>query len=144
VVVSITGTDHVVIAVRDIEDGIRNWRDGLGLTLSHTADLSDVGIRQAFFTLADNTFIELVAPVGEESPLASILESRGEGIHVLALRVDNLEDTVASLQAQGVRLTGVGTPQVFIHPKAANGVMIQLWPKSRPHRWRENETWSTE
>ena len=140
---SITGTDHMVIAVRDIEDGIRNWRDRFGLTLSHAADLADVGIRQAFFTLEDNTFIELVAPVGEESPLADVLESRGEGIHILALKVDNLEEKVAALQAQGVRLTGVGTPQVFIHPKSANGVMVQLWPKSRLHRWRD-ETGSTE
>lgn len=134
---AITGTDHIVIAVRDIEDGIRNWQDRFGLTLSHAVDIDDVGIRQAFFSLADGTFIELIAPAREGSPLNAALDARGEGIHVLALRVDNLENTIAELEAKGVRLTGVGTPQVFIHPKSANGVMIQLWPKSRPHRWRE-------
>ncbi len=134
---SIAGTDHTVIVVRDIDDGIRSWRDGLGLTLSHTADLEEAGIHQAFFALEDGTFLELVAPMRAGSPLDAVLEARGEGIHVLALKVDDLEQTVAELTKQGVRLTGVGTPQVFVHPKSANGVMIQLWPKDRPHRWRD-------
>lgn len=86
---SIIGTDHIVIAVRDIEDGIRNWRDGLGLSLSHTVDLEEAGIRQAFFALDDGTFIELIAPAREGSPLDAALDSRDEGIHVLSLRVDN-------------------------------------------------------
>ena len=121
---SITGTDHIVIAVRDIEDGIRNWRDGLGLSLSHTVDLDEAGVRQAFFALDDGTFIELIAPAREGSPLDAALDSRDEGIHVLSLRVDNLEESTAELEARGVRLTGAGTPQVFIHPKSANGVMV--------------------
>ena len=134
---SITGTDHTVIVVRDIEDGIHKWRDGLGLTLSHRVDLEDAGIRQAFFALEDGTFIELIAPARQGSPLDGVLESRGEGIHVLAMRVDDLEKSVAELSAKGVRLTGVGTPQVFVHPAFSNGIMIQLWPKDRAHRWRD-------
>ena len=55
----------------------------------------------------------------------------------MALTVDNLDQTIETLQARGVKLIGVGTPQVFIHPKAANGVMIQLWPKDRAHRWHD-------
>ena len=50
---------------------------------------------------------------------------------------DYLTTYIAELQAQGVQLVGAGTPQVFIHPKSAHGVMIQLWPKDRPHRWRD-------
>ncbi len=134
-----TGTDHIVLAVRDLEAGIRNWRDGLGMTLSHRADLHDAGIRQAFFTMADHTFIELIAPMNASSSLADLLARRGEGIHVLALRVDDLDATIARFQEAGVRLTGVGTPQVFIHPSATNGVLVQLWPRDRPHRWRDEE-----
>lgn len=134
---SVSGTDHVVIAVRDIDEGIRTWGDRLGLTLSHTADLPEAGLRQAFFALDDGTFIELIAPAGAGSPLDGVLAARGEGIHVLALKVDDLDEAVAGLEARGVRLTGVGTPQVFIHPKSASGVMVQLWPKDRPHRWRD-------
>ena len=65
------------------------------------------------------------------------MKEHGEGVHVLALAVDDLEASVAALQAEGVQLVGAGTPQVFIHPKSAHGVMIQLWPKDRPHRWRD-------
>jgi hypothetical protein len=48
-----------------------------------------------------------------------------------------MEATIERLESQGVRLIGVGTPQVFVHPKSANGVRIQLWPKTQPHRWKE-------
>ncbi|MED5347935.1 MAG: hypothetical protein VYE01_08260 [Pseudomonadota bacterium] len=57
---------------------------------------------------------------------------------MLALAVDDLDESVAALQQQQVQLIGVGTPQVFIHPRSAHGVMIQLWPKDRPHRWRDS------
>jgi len=133
---SITETDHIVIVVKDIEEGIRNWRDGLGLSLSHTVDQADADIRQAFFSLQDGTFIELIAPAHDDSPVAGIVASRGEGVHVVALTVDDLDVTIETLQERGVKLIGVGTPQVFIHPKSANGVMIQLWPKDRAHRWK--------
>ena len=133
---SITETDHIVIVVKDIEEGIRSWRDGLGLSLSHTVDQADAGIRQAFFSLQDGTFIELIAPAHDDSPVAGIVASRGEGVHVVALTVDDLDATIEKLQERGVKLIGVGTPQVFIHPKSANGVMIQLWPKDRAHRWK--------
>ncbi|MEM8767746.1 MAG: VOC family protein [Pseudomonadota bacterium] len=132
-----TATDHIVLAVRDIEEGISNWRDRLGMPLSHRADLDDAGVRQAFFSLQDGTFIELIAPMSDSSPLADLLARRGEGIHVLALRVDDLDSTVARLQDEGVRLSGVGTPQVFVHPSESNGVLVQLWPEDRPHRWRD-------
>ena len=128
-----------MILVRDIEDGIRKWRDGLGLRLSHRVDLEEAGICQAFFALEDGTFIELVAPGRAGSPLGAVVDARGEGIHVLALRVDDLEASAAEFAARGVKLTGVGSPQVFVHPRSANGVMIQLWPKDRPHRWREGQ-----
>ncbi|MFP6808068.1 MAG: VOC family protein [Pseudomonadales bacterium] len=135
---SITELDHIVIVVDDIDKGIEAWRDNLGLTLSHKVNLDDAGIRQAFFTLDDGTFLELIAPAHDESPVTGILKSRGEGVHVVALKVDDLDEAVAALQSQNVKLIGVGTPQVFIHPKSANGVMVQLWPKDRPHRWRAN------
>ena len=57
---------------------------------------------------------------------------------MLALAVDDLDESVAALQQQQVQLIGVGTPQVFIHPRSAYGVMIQLWPKDRLHRWRDS------
>jgi len=134
--VTLTGTDHLVLLVADIEAGVRTWRDDLGLRLTHRADLPEAGMAQAFFLLDDGTFIELIAPASDSSPLNAALESRGEGVHVMAMKVDDLDAAVAELKARGVRLIGEGTPQVFIHPKSANGVMVQLWPSDRPHRWQ--------
>ncbi len=132
-----TETDHIVIVVADIDDAIVTWRDQLGMSLSHKATVPEAGIHQAFFLLPDKTFIELIAPANENSAIQKIIDSRGEGIHVVALKVADLDTSVAELQARGVKLIGVGTPQVFIHPKSANGVMVQLWPSDRPHRWRD-------
>lgn len=133
---AITGTDHLVLLVEDLEAGIRTWRDDLGLTLTHRVALTEAGIDQAFFLLADGTFMELIAPLGDDSPLRSALASRGEGVHVVALRVDDLQATVTRLRARGVRLIGEDTPQVFIHPASTGGVVVQLWPQDRPHRWQ--------
>ena len=133
---AIVGNDHTVLLVRDIEVAVATWRDGFGMTLSHRVDYVEGGLAQAFFTLDDGTFIELIAPLDAASPINGVLESRGEGVHVVALAVDDLDATVEAMQNAGVVLIGVGSQRVFIHPKSANGVMIQLWPKDRPHRWR--------
>ena len=134
---SVTGIDHVVIVANDIDESIDTWQK-IGLTLSHRVDLGSAGMQQAFFSLDDDTFIEVLAPSHEQSPISKTLTDRGEGMHVMALEVDDLKLTVEELQSKGVELIGVGTDQVFIHPKSANGIMIQLWPKDRPHKWKAN------
>ena len=131
------GQDHVVLVVEDIESAIVRWRDQLGIPLQYEVTHEEHGIRQAFFPLPDGTFMELIAPTHENSRVAEILKEKGEGIHVLAMQVDDLESSVKQLQHNGVELIGAGTERVFIHPDSANGVMIQLWPKDRPHRWRD-------
>lgn len=129
--------DHIVIMVRDIEAGIRTW-ENLGFTLSHKVDLTDSGLAQAFFILADGTFLELIAPTTADTPYAQMLQDHGEGLRLLSFRVDDLDATVEDLLRKGVTLRGVGTPRVFIEPTSASGILIQLWPKDRPHRWRDN------
>jgi methylmalonyl-CoA epimerase len=129
--------DHIVLVVADMDSAIAKWRDQFGIPLHHEVTLEEHGLRQAFFPLADGTFMELIAPTREDSRVAEILREKGEGIHVLALQVDDLESSVQQLKENGVELIGAGTERVFIHPDSANGVMIQLWPKDRPHRWRD-------
>ena len=135
--VSFSGIDHIVILVKDIEAGIETWRDKFGLTLTHRVELKESGIWQAFFSLDDGSFLELLAPIHNESAISERLNTQGEGIHVVALEVDQLEESVAEMQKQDVKLLGVGTQQVLVHPRSANGVMLQLWSKDRPHMWRE-------
>lgn len=132
------GQDHLVYVVEDMDSAIEKWRDQMGLPLQHFVDLEEHGIKQAFFTLSDGTFIELLSATNDQSRVAQILKEKGEGIHVVAMQVADLDAAVAQLQENGSELMGVGTDRVFIHPNSANGVMIQLWPKDRPHRWRDS------
>ena len=126
---SFTGVDHIVIRVNDLEDGISTWRDKFGMELERTAENEALGIKQAFFQLDNGGFIELVSPTSEDSAVGKALASRGEGMHTMAMEVADVDATVSQLQEAGVALSGVGGPQVFIHPKSANGILVQLSPK---------------
>lgn len=126
---ALTGFDHVVVRVKDFEEGVATYRDKLGLALERTAESEALGIRQAFFQLPDGGFLEVVAPTSPESAVGRALESRGEGIHTFAMAVDDLDATVAALKANGAQLIGEGGPQVFVHPKSAHGVLLQLSQK---------------
>jgi methylmalonyl-CoA epimerase len=123
---ALTGVHHVVVRVKDFDAGVATWRDALGLELERTAESAPLGIKQAFFPLGDGGFLEVVAPTNPQSAVGRAVESRGEGIHTLAMSVDDLPKTIAALKANGVQLIGEGTPQVFIHPKSASGVLVQL------------------
>jgi methylmalonyl-CoA epimerase len=123
------GVDHVVVRVKDLEQGIRTYRDLLGLRLERTAESQAIGIKQAFFPLPAGGFLEVVAPLAPETPVGRALERSGEGVHTLALAVEDLAGTVKDLQQKGVQLIGAERPvsgQVFIHPKGTHGILIQL------------------
>ena len=124
-----TGVDHIVIRVKDFDSGVATWRDKFGMALERTAESEELGIKQAFFQLANGGFIEIVAPTNAESAVGRAVESRGEGMHTMAMEVEDLDATVKHLEENGVQLIGVGGPQVFIHPKSANGILVQLSPK---------------
>ncbi len=131
------GVDHTVWLVADIDAAIANWQGRLGVQLQHRVDGRDHEAHQAFFPMADGTFVELIAPADEDSPVNKLIEEHGEGVHVLAMRVANLDAAVEQLTDAGVELRGAGTPQVFVKPQFANGTLLQLWPEDRPHRWRD-------
>jgi methylmalonyl-CoA epimerase len=126
---SFTGVDHIVVRVKDLDAGIQTWRDKFGMTLERTAENEALGIKQAFFQLANGGFIEIVAPTDDESAVGRAIKSRGEGMHTMAMEVEDLDATVKHLQDNDVALIGVGGPQIFIHPKSANGILVQLTPK---------------
>lgn len=123
---AIKGVDHVVVRVKDLDEGIANWRDKFGMKLERTAESAALGIKQAFFPFDTGGFLEVVAPLNDESAVGKAVASRGEGLHTLSMAVDDLAATVKHLQDNGVQLIGVGSPQVFIHPKSANGILVQL------------------
>ena len=127
---ALKGFDHLVVRVKDIEAGIATYRDGLGLELERTDESEALGIKQAFFQLPGGGFIEIVAPTDPDSAVGRALENRGEGIHTVAMEVDDLEGTVAAMRDAGMRLIGEGGPQVFVHPKSTHGILLQLTPRS--------------
>lgn len=127
---AITGVDHIVIRVKDLDEGIASYRDNMGMELERTSESAELGIKQAFFPFADGSFLEIVAPLSGDSPVGKALESRGEGIHTISFAVDNMEQTVKDMEAKGVRLIGAGGGgPVFVHPKSAHGLLLQLTEK---------------
>jgi methylmalonyl-CoA epimerase len=117
--------DHVVIAVKDMDQAISTYRDKLGLKLRGINNAPELGIKQAHFDLGDGRFIELAEPLGPETAVGRSIERRGEGIHILAVAVENMEKTKEEYESKGIQLIADGD-QVFLHPKSTNGVLIQL------------------
>lgn len=124
--------DHIGIATERLEDAAAVWRDALGLQLESTEEVATQGVRVAMFSLGES-HIELLEPLTSNSPVGKFLEKRGPGIHHIAVRVDDIREALASLKAKGLRLidevprVGAGNCLVaFIHPAAANGVLLEL------------------
>ena len=126
-----SGVDHVVIAVADLDQGIAKFEAIFGQPVSRTGEPPGAGFKNAYFDF-EHSQIELVAPTNETGPIGRRIANSGEGVHLVAMRCDDLEATVAKLRAQGVRLIGdpgEGNPikgQVFVHPSAAGGLLLQL------------------
>ena len=124
--------NHVAIAVKDLESALHFWRDQLGLTLDHVEDVPSQASKVAFIPVGDSE-IELVQPTDQESGLAKFLEKRGEGLHHFCVEVDDIEAMLTDLQQKGVRLINEepvdlpGRRMAFIHPKASNGVLIEVY-----------------
>jgi len=125
------GLDHVVVAVKDLDAAVGRYEAILGAKVSERREAAAAGMKMAFFQF-DDSFIELVSNLGEEGPIARRLAERGEGVHLMALKVDDLEKTLAELRGKKVRLVGdpgAGNPvkgQVFVHPSETGGVLTQL------------------
>lgn len=125
-----TKLDHIGIAVRSL-DAAKIY-EALGLTIEHTETVESQGVRTAFLSVGDSS-LELLEPTGPESTIAKFIEKRGEGIHHICLRVDDIESHLARLKAEGYRLINEspvpgahGCRVAFLHPAAGNGVLIEL------------------
>ena len=121
---AIKGVDHVVIRVEDFDAAVATWKDTLGMALDRTDESEALGIKQAFFNMDNGGYVEIVAPTNADAAVGKALASRGEGLHTLALEVDDLDATIKDFEANGVQLIGVGSPQVYVHPKSANGMLL--------------------
>jgi len=125
------GLDHVVIAVKDLDAAVGRYEAIYGTAVSERREAPAAGMKMAFFRFPDS-YVELVSNLGAEGPIAKRLEERGEGVHLVAMQVDDLDKTLAELRDKGIRLVGDPGPgkpvqgQVFIHPSMTGGVLTQL------------------
>lgn len=119
--------DHIVVRVNDIGESLKDYEEKLGMKASKGPDaIPEMGMTRAILPLGDDgRFIELAEPLGEGGAIGGALERYGEGVHLVALAVDNLAEAAAEMKANGARVIEAGT-QVFIHPKDGHGVMYQL------------------
>ena len=126
--------NHVAIAVPDLEAASAVYRDTLGARVSEPEDLPDHGVTVVFVTLP-NTSIELVAPLGPDSPLAGFLERHPSGgMHHVCYEVDDITAARDRLKERGARVLGGGQPEtgahgkpvLFLHPKDFCGTLIEL------------------
>jgi methylmalonyl-CoA/ethylmalonyl-CoA epimerase len=129
--------DHVAILVDDLDATLSFWRDALGMELTHIDDTPAENAQVAFLPTGGSE-IELVRPTTPDSGLARFLEKRGPGIHHICLEVDDIHGMLEQLKQRGValineepRLGSGGRRYAFIHPKSANGVMVELYELPR-------------
>lgn len=127
--------DHIGIAVRSIDAA--SIYAALGLSIDHVETVVSQGVRTAFLSVGDSN-LELLEPTGPDSSVAKFIEKRGEGIHHLCFRVDDLEQSLHELKEKGFRLINEhpvpgahGCRVAFLHPSAGNGVLIELSEKER-------------
>jgi methylmalonyl-CoA epimerase len=128
----LTEIDHVAIAVRDLEAAIAYYRDTFGAEVDHREVVESDGVEEALLKVADS-YIQLLTPTRDDSPVAGYLEKRGEGIHHVGYRVQDCAVALESVKASGGRVIDEaprpgsrGTTVAFVHPKGAFGTLIEL------------------
>lgn len=124
--------DHVGIAVRDLEAAVEHYRRAFGIEPAHRETVEDQGVEEVLFKVG-TSYIQLLGPLGPDTPVGRYLERRGEGVHHVGYRVEDVAGALARLRDQGHRLVDEaprpgsrGTTVAFVHPKAFEGVLVEL------------------
>ena len=128
----IRGSDHVGIAVKNLDEASKFWVDTLGLKLLRIEEVPDQKVRIAILEAGETT-IELLEPTSPDSPVSKFIGKRGEGLHHMTFETDNLADRLSHLKNANIglideapRIGAGGACIAFIHPKSAHGVLIEL------------------
>ena len=128
----LTEIDHVAIAVADLEAAITYYEETFGCSVDHREVIEKDGVEEALLKVADS-YVQLLTPIRDDSPVAKYLASKGEGIHHIGYRVDNCAEALERVKAAGHRVIDEvprpgsrGTTVAFVHPKGAFGTLIEL------------------
>jgi methylmalonyl-CoA epimerase len=126
------GIDHIGIAVLDLEKATDTYGELLGFECTGEEVMVERGIKVRFFD-TNNERIELLGALSDNSEISGFLNKRGEGVHHICLRVDNIHKAVTSLEKRGLKIVGGGIKKgahgslvAFIHPKETHGVLLEL------------------
>lgn len=128
----LTEIDHVAIAVHDIEAAIAWYAEAFGASVEHRERVDSDGVDEALVRVADS-YVQLLTPTREDSPVARFLARRGEGLHHVGYRVADCAAALEAVRAAGGRLIDQaprpgsrGTTVAFVHPSGAFGTLIEL------------------
>ena len=127
--------DHIAIAVKNLDEALSVYEKIFGLKPEKIKDVPEQGVKAALIPIGKGSAIELIQPINPESGVAKFLEKKGEGIHHIALEVENIDQELKSLAAQGVELidkeprSGLAGRIAFLHPKSTRGVLYELCQK---------------
>jgi methylmalonyl-CoA/ethylmalonyl-CoA epimerase len=132
-----TRIDHVGVAVRDLEASVEFYTSTFGLTVAGRETNEAQGVREAMLYVADApggaSYVQLLEPLGDETPVGKFLAARGEGVHHIGYGVDDVARALDGLREQGVRLVddrprhgSLGASIAFLHPKSVGGVLTEL------------------
>lgn len=124
--------DHIGVAVKSLESGFKFYQ-ALGYSEMETEEVPSEKVKVGFLPLANGCDIELLEPTSEDSPIAKFIAKRGEGIHHICLRVENIQEVMGRLKSKGVQLIN-DEPKIgahnclvaFVHPRSTGGVLLEL------------------
>jgi methylmalonyl-CoA epimerase len=128
----VSGVHHVGVAVDDLDAAIERWRSLFAATLEHREALPEQGVVAASLRVGGGR-VELLSPLGPDTPVGRFLERRGPGMHHVAFHVDDVAAELSRLRADGVRLIDeeprqglFGLQVAFVHPEATGGVLAEF------------------
>jgi methylmalonyl-CoA/ethylmalonyl-CoA epimerase len=124
--------DHIGVAVEQIEPALELYRDGFELRVAHREVVEEQGVEAVLLDVGEN-HVELLAPLGPETPVGRFLVKQGPGLHHVAYQVEDIDATLAALQQAGLQMIdsspriGIrGSRVAFMHPRASAGVLTEI------------------
>jgi methylmalonyl-CoA/ethylmalonyl-CoA epimerase len=134
-----TRIDHIGVAVEEIEPALALYRDSFELTLAHREVVEEQGVEAVLLDVGEN-HVELLAPLGADTPVGKFLAKNGPGLHHVAYQVQDIDATLGALKQAGLALidetprTGIrGSRVAFMHPRATAGVLTEIVQPAEGH-----------
>jgi methylmalonyl-CoA/ethylmalonyl-CoA epimerase len=131
--------DHIGVATDDLDGAVALYEGTLGMPVAHRETVESQGVEAVLLDVGEG-HVELLRPLGPDTPIGKYLERKGPGLHHVAYAVDDIEDVLGSLKEAGIELidseprTGIRDSRVaFVHPRSTGGVLTEIVEPSEAH-----------